>query len=88
MERYEPYYADDTDGVHFQVCVDGCYVQAHVGRTVLARRYGVVIDTPGCVAAYLAHKTELDEAVVRRVRLEGPETVVLQLAELVDAAGP
>jgi len=82
MQRYDPYFAQDTDGVHFAVDVDGRLVQAYIGRRVLAQTCGV--DEPGlpCVAAYQAHRDAIDEAVRRRVRTRGPETVLLLAEEL------
>ena len=86
MMEFEPYFADDTDGVHFQVCVDGIDVLAHVGRQVLARRYGADLQKCDCVALFVAHRAELMSAAVRHVRAQGPETVILRLAELMNAA--
>lgn len=82
MERYDPYYAQDTDGVHFAVDVDGRLVQGYISRPVLAQTCGV--DEPGlpCVAAYQTHRDAIDEAVRRRVRTRGPETVLVLAEEL------
>ena len=57
-------------------------MQAHVSETVLNLCNGAVIDADACVAAYLLNRGEIDAAAVRRVRQDGLETVVLQLAEL------
>ena len=51
-------------------------------ETVLNLCNGGIIDADACVAAYLLNRREIDAAVVRWVRPDGPETVVLQLAEL------
>lgn len=86
MVRYEPYFADDTDGVHFQVCVDGTYVYAHAGRQVLARSFGIVAHDADWIAVYWKHRSVIDACVVRRVRRDGFETVILRLDELAASA--
>jgi len=86
LKRYEPYYGEDTDGVHFEVCVEGCYVQAYVSRQVLARRCGLDVEARSCLSLYVAHKDELDAAVARRVKAAGPETVILRIDELIAGA--
>ena len=60
MERYEPYYAQDTDGVHFQVNVDGVFVQAYVSRTILHIAYGSSEPRAQCLATYLEHREDID----------------------------
>lgn len=82
MQRNEPYYADDTHGVHFEVCVDGLPVQAYVAGTVLAGAYGPLSPGSDCVSAYLAHRAPIDAVVVRRVRAEGRDTILLRLTDL------
>lgn len=81
MDRYDPYFSQDTDGVHFQVCADGQFVQAYVGRAALSKVCGAVRPGPDCLSAYVRHRAEIEAAVVRRVRLEGPETVLVQAAD-------
>lgn len=88
MRRYEPYFAGDTDGVHFQVCVDGTYVQAYVGRQVLARSFGLAADATDWVAVYQANRSHIDECVARRVKRDGFDTVILRLDELAASARP
>jgi hypothetical protein len=80
--RYPPYYADDTDGVHFEVESDGTYVQAHLGRTVMIVHYQLKPEFRDWVSVYHAHKEELDACVSRRVRKEGRDTVILLLNDL------
>lgn len=89
MDRYDPYYAQDTDGVHFAVDVDGQFVQAYISRSVLGLAYGATAPGQDCLDAYVAHCGVIDAAVRRRVRLCGPETVIVQPEELErpDAAG-
>lgn len=84
MDFYDPYYAPDTDGVHFAVDVDGRLVQAYIGRPVLARVYGVDEACGACLAAYRVHRKAIDEAVRCRVRARGPETVLVVAEELGD----
>ena len=82
MHRDHPYYADDTNVVHFEVCVDGLPVQAYVAGAVLARAYGPMAPGSDCVAAYLANQAPIDAVVMRRVRAEGRDTVLLRLTDL------
>lgn len=83
MDRYEPYYATDTDGVHFHVLIDGEFVQAYVSRNTLAIGFGRALDDGNsAVAEFHAHKKVLEAAVMRRVHADGPETVILELYEL------
>lgn len=82
MDRYEPYYAEDTDGVHFQVLVGGTHVQAYVSRLLLTRCCGTCVAPAACVAVYLENRRSIDAAVERRVMRDGPETVVLKFLEL------
>lgn len=82
MDRYDPYYAQDTDGVHFAVDVDGQFVQAYISRRVLGLVYGATAPEQGCLDAYLAHCGVIDAAVRRRVRMRGPETVLVQIEDL------
>jgi hypothetical protein len=83
VPRNDPYYARDTDGVHFTVCVDGQAIWAHVARELLSRQFGLPTDNQDWVAVYRAHRQELDECVVRRIRLSGPEIVIIQLDDFV-----
>lgn len=82
MQPNEPYYADDTNGVHFEVCVDGLPVHAYVAAAVLARVYGPVAPGSDCVSAYLSNRDPIDAVVVRRVRSEGRDTILLRLTDL------
>lgn len=82
MDRYEPYFAADTDGVHFQVCANGQFVQAFIARTVLGQVDRAVSPGRGCVDAYLSHRAVIDAAVLRRVSVHGPETVLVKAIEL------
>ncbi len=86
MDRFEPYFADDTDGVHFQVCIDGQFVQAYVARAVLEQVFGISARGRDCVDVYLRHRAAIDAAVMRRVRVEGPETVLVRAVEIGSAA--
>lgn len=81
MEPFEPYFADDTQGVHFWVWVDGQLILAHVGRHVLAGRFVMGAEDQGWVAVYLAHRPEIDSVVAAQVRANGPETVILRLQD-------
>lgn len=82
MDHYDPYYAEDTDGVHFAVDVDGRLVQAYISRAVLAQTYGAGEPGQVCLAVYRAHCRVIDEVVRRRVRKQGPETVLVAADEL------
>ena len=80
---FEPYYADDTDGVQFQVCLHGAHVSAYVACKLLASCYGPADD---CLAMFHQHREEIDSAALRRVKVEGPETVILRAKDLSRAA--
>lgn len=82
MKRYAPYYADDTDGVHFEVKFEGSYIQAHLSRSVMAVHYRLDPNFRDWVAVYLAHKDELDGCVVRRILRGGRDTIILRLSDL------
>ena len=82
LARYVPYVADDSDGVHFQVCVDATYVNAHAGWQMLARSFGIVARDCDWIAVYWKHRSVIDACVVRRVRQDGFWTVILRLDEL------
>lgn len=86
MDRYDPYYAQDTDGVHFQVNVYGVFVQAYVSRTILHIAYGSSEPRAQCLATYLKHREDVDAAVRRRVHAFGPETVLVRQHEIGAAA--
>ena len=89
MPRYDPYYADDTRGVHFEVLVDGHYVQAYVAQAVLlATYYGIATTGTECVNAYLAHRVAINQVVMSRVRAHGQETVLVQADELTPSDKP
>jgi hypothetical protein len=86
-DRYEPYFCEETDGVHFQVLVDDDYVQAYVSRALLERRYlqggGPAAGmAERCIEVVARHRAALDAAVERRARREGPDTVLLRFADL------
>lgn len=82
MDRYDPYYAQDTDGVHFQVNVYGVFVQAYVSRTILHIAYGSSEPRAQCLATYLEHCEDIVRAVRRRVHAFGPETVLVRRHEI------
>ena len=82
----EPYFASDTRGVHFQVCIDGVAVWAHVAQSVLAWHYGPLPHGADWVGVYKAHCGEIDACVVRRVRQEGPDLVIVHLHDLLPGA--
>lgn len=82
MQPHEPYYAEDTDGVHFMVDVDGHLVQAYLGRAVIEQVYGTVERCEACIDVYLAHQAVVDGAVVRHARAKGPETVLVKAFDL------
>lgn len=88
MPRYDPYYADDTRGVHFEVLVDGHYVQAYVAKAVLLATYGIATTGTECVNAYLAHRVAINKVVVSRVLAHGRETVLVQADELAPTGKP
>lgn len=83
MQRHRPYFAKDTDGVHFQVAVDGAPVWAHVGRDVLIRRYGTPSAAqPDWVALYLDHQKELDACVSRLAGRDAGDIVIVRFTDL------
>lgn len=79
---HEPYFANDTGGVHFQVSVDGAHVWAHVAREVLMRRYGLADAAQDWVAVYRAHRHELDRCAALLARRQAPEIVIVRLSDL------
>lgn len=83
MNRFDPYYAEDTDGVHFEVEVEGHWVLGYVGRKTLHQVYGPIESQAQCLATYLEHRAEIDAAARRRVLADGPESVLLRRDEIV-----
>lgn len=77
-----PYYADDTEGVHFEVRVGNAYVQAYISHRALSQLCGLLAPGDDCVAAYVSNREAIDAAVNRRVRTKGPETVLVQVSEV------
>lgn len=82
MKAYDPYFAADTDGVHFLVEVDGLLVQGYVSRRVLQFAYGVSHSSSRCLSTYLEHRAEIDAAVRSRVAVHGPECVLVRRSEI------
>ena len=80
--HFTPYFAPDTDGVHFEVCVDGKWSLAHVGRQILERRYELTVAPSDCLAVFHQHRTDIVEAAEQRVKFRGPETVILRVHDL------
>ncbi len=80
--RFEPYFAEDTDGVHFLVQVDGIDIWAHVGTALLQARYGSANPTEDHLRVFARHRAEIESAVARRVRQDGPEAVILRREDL------
>ena len=80
--HFTPYFAPDTDGVHFEVCVDGKWSLAYVGRQVLELRYGLTVAPVDCLTVFHEHRANLVEAAEQRIKFRGPETVILQLHDL------
>ena len=85
MLRFRPYFSDDTDGVHFEVCVDGQWVLAHVGRQVLARHYGVRVEASNCLTVFQDHCADIVETAAQHATLKGRQTVILQLTDFAAA---
>jgi hypothetical protein len=82
VTHYDPYYAEDTDGIHFEVCVDGVFVQAHAGAALLIACFTEADEDLDVMAIFRRHRAELERAVDRKVRATGPETVVLRRIDL------
>ncbi len=82
MDQFEPYYADDTQGVHFGVWFEGQVILAHVGRRILSDRFGMTAEGHGWVAIYLDHRIEIDRVVTAIAQENGRETVILRLQDL------
>lgn len=83
MNRFDPYYAEDTDGVHFEVEVEGQWVLAYVGRKILHQAYGPIESKAQCLATYLEHRARIEAAARRRVLADGQETVLLRRQEII-----
>ena len=86
MERYRPYYAQDADGVHFQVNVD-VFVQAYVSQTVLHIAYGSSEPRAQCPATYLEHRGTSTARCGDVFHAFGPETVLVRQQRL-SCTGP
>lgn len=82
MSDLIPYYAVDTDGVHFEVEIEGIWIQAYVSRRVLCLAYGPSESNEDCLALYLGHRADIDAAVRRRVQICGLESVLVRDHEL------
>ena len=82
MKRFEPYHAADTMGIQFEVRVGGNFFCAHVPDQVLSRRYGPADDASDRMALFTEHRRELSQAAARRMRAEGPQIVLVRLADL------
>jgi hypothetical protein len=80
--RFEPYYAEDTDGVHFLVEVDEVDIWAHIGCGLLEDRYGCASRPEDCLRVFARHRAEIESAVARRVRQDGPEAVIVRSGDL------
>jgi len=81
MDRFQPYHAVDTMGIQFEVFVDGDFFCAHVPDQVLASRFGPADDERSRLAVFVEHQQELDFAATRRIHREGPQIVLLRLAD-------
>lgn len=81
-EPLGPYFSHDTDGVHFQVQVDGLWVRAHITRGDLVRVYGPCAGADECMLAFRLHEQFLRDAAIRRATAFGPETILLAYGEL------
>ena len=82
MERVEPYYAEDTDGVHFQVLLGAPLVRAYAGRDLLLKRYGPPAPGNDWVTVYLRHRREIDRCAERIAGRQEQDTVILRLHDL------
>ncbi len=82
MKRFEPYHAADTMGIQFEVRVGGNFFCAHVADDVLACRYGPADDVSERMALFTRHRRALSQAAARRIRSEGPQIVLVRLADL------
>lgn len=82
MPRYEPYFSEETNGVQFEVGVNGNYVDAHVSQTLMAAYFGVTSDLRDWVSVYLAHRAELDACVRRRVQDHGRRIIIVRFRDL------
>ena len=79
---YPAFFHQDSGCVRFWVDVEGTFIGATVRKDSLHRRYhpGNVDDDP--LATYLAHATEIDDAVRRRVAAGSIEPVMLREPDL------
>jgi hypothetical protein len=85
MSRFEPYYDDESDGVHFEVRLVGCYAEAYISRALLSQCSGENVEATACIARYLRNRPVIDAAVERRARGKAPDIVLLRLEDLARA---
>jgi len=73
----------DSGAVRFAVDTqDGTRVGASISKEVLHYRYKAAWDGADALATYLTHRTEIDQAVRRRVAAGSIEPVMLREADL------
>jgi Protein of unknown function (DUF1488) len=83
----EPYFHVDTGAVRFWVrdATIG-FVGASIRKEALHYRFGAAIDGADALDTYLAHRSEIDAAVVRRIAKGSREPVMLRETDV--AAAP
>jgi hypothetical protein len=79
----QPYYHADSGAVRFWVSTgDGTYVGASITTSTLHYRFNVEVGDANAVSIYSAHRSEIDDAVERRVAAGSIEPVMLREHDL------
>jgi hypothetical protein len=82
MDHFEPYFAVDTEGVHFAVLVDDKHeVWAYAGSELLVALGSTSSTERECLRQFHLRREQMVAAVVRRVRREGLEVVILRASD-------
>jgi hypothetical protein len=78
-----PFFHDDSAAVRFWVqATDGSQVGASIARRTLHFRFHADIAGTDAVETYLLHRTEIDDAVRRRIATGSIEPVMLRESDL------
>jgi hypothetical protein len=74
----DPFFHFDSGSVRFWVTINGLPVGASIGKATLHYRFNAQKTDDDPLATYLAHATEIDDAVRRRVAGGSIEPVMLR----------
>ena len=69
-------------GIQFEARVGGSFFCTHVADQVLSYRYGPADDVSDRMALFTEYRRELSRDAARRIRAEGPQIVLVRLADL------